>query len=112
MEEPIQYKAYSVHNFRKIPQVQTYLTEEECFEIEVVGRVLPFKVNNYVVNCLINWENFRNDPMLILTFPQKEMLDTEDFLTVAKAIKSGANKTEMQEIVNEIRLSLNPHPAG
>ncbi|MEZ5058777.1 MAG: hypothetical protein R2879_17210 [Saprospiraceae bacterium] len=112
MEEPIQYKAYSVHNFRKIPQVQTYLTEEECFEIEVVGRVLPFKVNNYVVDCLINWENFRNDPMFILTFPQKEMLDTEDFLTVAKAIKSGANKTEMQEIVNEIRLSLNPHPAG
>jgi L-lysine 2,3-aminomutase len=112
MVEPTKYQAFSVHNFRKIPQVQEYLTEEECFEIEVVGKVLPFKVNNYVVDCLINWDNFRDDPMFILTFPQKEMLEEDDFEKVAAAVKAKVSKPELQKIVNQIRLDLNPHPAG
>ena len=53
----MKYKSYSLHNFREIPQLKN-LTEEQKFTIEVVGNVLPFKTSSYVVDELIDWNNF------------------------------------------------------
>tara|TARA_Y100000782_G_C10183874_1_gene265328 strand:+ start:1661 stop:3019 length:1359 start_codon:yes stop_codon:yes gene_type:complete len=106
------YRTYGVNNFRKIEQVEQYLSEEQKFSIEVVGNVLPFKVNNYVVNELIDWEKVPNDPIYVLTFPQKDMLQPEHFDKVATALKSDLSKEEFKAIVNEVRMELNPHPAG
>jgi KamA family protein len=106
-----EFKSFSLHNFRTISQME-YLTEEQKFNIEVVGTVLPFKTNNYVVDELIDWTNFEKDPFFILNFPQKEMLDQTSFNTVARLLKSGAPKKEVQEAVRKIRLKLNPNPAG
>jgi KamA family protein len=106
-----EYKSFALHNFRAIPQME-YLTEEQKFNIEVVGTVLPFKTNNYVVDELIDWNNFEKDPFFILNFPQKEMLDEASFNAVANVLKSGASKKEIQEVVRKIRLKLNPNPAG
>lgn len=106
-----EYKSFSLHNFREIPQME-YLSEEQKFDIEVVGTVLPFKTNNYVVDELIDWSNFEKDPFFILNFPQKEMLDTASFNKVATLLKSDAAKKEIQEEVRRIRLKLNPNPAG
>ena len=47
-------KSYTLSNFRQLPQIQQ-LSEEKQFEMEVVGNVLPFKANNYVVEQLIDW---------------------------------------------------------
>ena len=55
-------KSYTLANFRTLPQVQN-LSEETQFEMEVVGNVLPFKANNYVVEQLINWNNIPIFPM-------------------------------------------------
>ncbi len=107
----ITYKAYSLHNFSSIPEMQL-LSEEELFEIEVVGNVLPFKVNNYVIDELINWDNYRNDSMFRLTFPQKEMLSEAHFNKMAAALRRTSEKQELKAVANEIRLQLNPHPAG
>jgi len=104
------YRAYNVRNFRTIPQMQ-YLSEHEKMAIEVVGRVLPFKANNYVVNELINWDNYENDPIYKLTFPQKEMLEVENFHMISDLLKKG-NTEELRREINEIRRQLNPHPDG
>jgi KamA family protein len=88
------------------------LTEEQKFNIEVVGTVLPFKTNNYVVDELINWERFENDPFFILNFPQKEMLEEKSFNTIAKLLKGNAEKSIVQNEVSKIRLKLNPNPDG
>lgn len=106
-----EYKSFSLHNFRDIPQME-YLSEEQKFNIEVVGTVLPFKTNNYVVDELIDWQNVEKDPFFILNFPQKEMLDETSFNAVAAVLKSGAPKKEVQKVVRKIRLRLNPNPAG
>src|SRR5690606_18209634 len=106
------YKAYSNHNFRTIPQVERFLSEDEKNAIDVVGTVLPFKVNTYVLDELIQWENVPNDPIFTLTFPQKEMLQPRHFEMVDQALKSGMPKNELKQLVNKIRLQLNPHPAG
>ncbi|MEL7120077.1 MAG: lysine 2,3-aminomutase [Bacteroidota bacterium] len=106
------YQAFTLRNFRNIPQISNHLTEEEKFSIEVVGNVLPFKANNYVVDQLIDWENYQVDPIYILTFPQKDMLQEAHYEEVAAALKAGASKAEMKLIANKIRMELNPHPAG
>ncbi len=106
------YQAFTLRNFRSIPQIDQYLSEEERFAIEVVGNVLPFKANNYVVDQLINWDSYKEDPIYILTFPQKDMLEKDHFDEMAMAIKGGASKSELKLVANKIRLELNPHPAG
>ena len=104
-------QSYTLSNFRNLPQIQK-LSEEQKFEMEVVGNVLPFKANNYVVEQLIDWNNIPNDPTFVLTFPQKEMLKPKHFEKMATFLKKDPEKKEINEVANEIRLELNPHPAG
>ncbi|MFB5610283.1 MAG: KamA family radical SAM protein [Nitrosopumilaceae archaeon] len=104
-------QSYTLANFRTLPQIQK-LSEERQFEMEVVGNVLPFKANNYVVEQLIDWNNIPNDPMFVLTFPQKGMLKPKHFEQMANTLREGADKKRIAEVANEIRLQLNPHPAG
>lgn len=105
-------KVYSLHNFCKIPQVQTYLSNYDKHIIKVTGNVLPFKVNNYVIDELIDWENFQNDPIYKLTFPQKGMLSDKHFAQMESALNNDLSKPDLRLIANSIRLELNPHPAG
>lgn len=105
------YQAINLHNFEKLPQIQT-LPDEIIHDIHVVGRVLPFKSNRYVVDHLINWDDALSDGMFRLTFPQRGMLSPADFDRMAAAIDSGKNARELKVIADEIRMTLNPHPAG
>jgi len=111
VNETTSIKSYTLINFRKIPQIQQ-MSEETQFQMEVVGNVLPFKTNNYVVEQLIDWDNIPNDPMYVLTFPQKGMLIPEHYDKMASTLRSGADKKEIARVANDIRLQLNPHPAG
>ncbi len=104
-------KTYTLSNFRDLPQIQE-MSSEKQFEMEVVGNVLPFKTNNYVVEQLIDWNNIPKDPMFVLTFPQKHMLLPNHYAQMASTLKEGADRKKIQEVANEIRLQLNPHPAG
>lgn len=107
----MKYKSYSLSNYHEIPQIDK-LTFEQRYAIEVVGNVLPFKVNNYVLNELINWSDVQNDPIYKLTFPQTEMLSATHFMEVATVLFKNVSKDEIKKKVNEIRLQLNPHPAN
>ena len=105
------FKTYSSANFQKIPQISR-IGKKLFHDIKVVSKVLPFKVNNYVIDELIDWDNFRDDPIFKLTFPQKDMLTQRDFQMVENALIDKTDKNTLNNIVNEIRLSLNPNPAG
>ncbi len=111
IEESPRIKTYTLGNFRDLPQIQK-LSEDKQFEMEVVGNVLPFKTNNYVIEQLTDWNNVPQDPMFVLTFPQKGMLIPEHYNKMASVLKRKADRKEIQEVANEIRLKLNPHPAG
>lgn len=105
------YKAYTRDNVHTLPQYQR-LSPELQFDIQVVSAVLPFRVNSYVVDELIDWRHVPEDPMYQLTFPQRGMLAARDYAEVAALIKKDAPKDKVQAVVNKIRLRLNPHPAG
>src|SRR5690625_1341816 len=82
------YKHYTVSNFETIPQVKR-LPKDVIFSIKVVAQVFPFKVNQYVLDELIDWNNIPEDPIFRLTFPQKEMLRPHHFSRVAKLLEAG-----------------------
>ncbi|MBN2105326.1 lysine 2,3-aminomutase [bacterium] len=108
----IKYQAITLRNFKTIPQVQK-LTGEQIFAIEVVGSVLPFKTNNYIVEHLIDWENIPDDPIYILNFPQKGMLKPHHFNRMADLIHNRTTTSEeIRKAAHEIRMELNPNPDG
>ncbi|HSH02835.1 MAG TPA: lysine 2,3-aminomutase, partial [Anaerolineae bacterium] len=106
----MKYKPITLANFRKVGEVSR-LSEREKWAIEVVGRVLPFRTNNYIVNELIDWERVPDDPIFRLTFPQRGMLREGDWARMAAGLGQGMSEGEVAEVANEIRWGLNPHPA-
>jgi KamA family protein len=111
MISPRKMKFYGIRDLDSIPQIQN-LPEDQRFAIKVVSTVLPFRVNNYVIDELIDWDNIPNDPMFQLTFMQKDMLTDNQFERVADILLNDGNDIEIKNVVEEIRLELNPHPAG
>lgn len=109
IDEP--YEAITLRNFETLPELQR-LPAELREAIQVVGQVLPFKSNRYVVDHLIDWDQVPDDPMFRLTFPQREMLQPEHYEQIASLLKKGADKHVLKSAADEIRLTLNPHPAG
>lgn len=82
------------------------------FDMQVVSTVLPFRVNQYVIDELIDWERVPDDPIFQLTFPQRGMLEAHHFDLIADLLRGGAEPALMQEAVAQVRAELNPHPAG
>ncbi len=111
MISPRKMKFYNLRNIQQIPQIKK-LSKEQLFSLNVVGNVLPFRTNNYVVEELIDWNNIPADPIYQLTFMQKEMLTENQFDRMADALKEKAPPGKIKEIADEIRLELNPHPSG
>lgn len=107
----MKYKAYTIRNFRTIPQMKA-IPESTKKEMEIVARVLPFKSNSYVVEQLINWDNYEQDPIFKLTFPVKEMLSESHFLEIEQAVNAGMPEDELRTLCDRIKMELNPHPAG
>lgn len=105
------FTVYTERQLDRIGPLQK-LTEEQRLEMRVVANVLPFRVNQYVIDELIDWNNIPADPIFQLTFPQRGMLEPEDFERMADALRGGAERAEIQAIAREIREKLNPHPAG
>jgi len=79
--------------------------------VEVLSQVLPFRTNSYVAD-LVDWDAVPDDPIFQLTFPQREMLEPEAYERVASLLRAGAAAPEIRIAADEIRLEMNPHPAG
>lgn len=94
-----------------IPQLAR-LSAAVRHEMRVVSSVLPFRVNDYVVDELIDWDRVPNDPMFRLVFPQREMLEPDDFDVIDRLLRAGAPAQQVTAAVRAIQQRLNPHPAG
>ena len=105
------FKVYTEKHLDQISQLDS-LPSQLRHDIRVVARILPFRVNQYVLDTLIDWDDAETDPMFLLTFPQKDMLEPAAFNRMAKLIKSGADTKTIHALATQIRQELNPHPAG
>ncbi|WP_428102186.1 KamA family radical SAM protein [Candidatus Rariloculus sp.] len=104
------FQAYTQQHLSALPQLAA-LSPEKRFEIEVVANVLPFRTNRYVAEQLIDWNRVPDDPIFRLVFPQREMLDPEDYAAMAGLLRKRSSRAEIAALANSIRAKLNPHPA-
>jgi KamA family protein len=88
------------------------LPPSEVEAIRTVSHVLPFAVNSYVVDQLIDWTRVPDDPIFQLTFPQREMLAPADFDRLHRLVRGNAPQPVIRQAALEIQLAMNPHPAG
>ena len=109
--EPRRFQVYTTRNIDEIPGLDR-MPAEERFAMKVVANVLPFRVNEYVVNELIDWSRAPDDPIYQLTIPQRGMLPPQSFDRMAGTLRAGADRWEVLRVAREIRATLNPHPAG
>ncbi len=108
---PRKYKVYTEKNVGQIPQLQA-LPRVELTALKAVATVLPFRVNEYVLERLIDWNDVPDDPIFQLTIPQRGMLAPDDFERMYRLVRSGAPEDEIKVAARRIQMSLNPHPAG
>jgi len=104
------FRVYTLRDLASAPLADR-LSAEQLSTIRVVGHVLPFRVNRYVVNELIDWDRIPDDPIFQLTFPQRGMLSARQFRRMSQAI-GRVSATELRAIAGAIRRELNPHPEG
>ncbi|GGS73144.1 KamA family radical SAM protein [Planobispora rosea] len=105
------FRAYTAKHLNDLLE-RAGLPEEERLRIRAVATVLPFRTNAYVVDQLIDWSAVPEDPIYRLVFPQADMLPEADVTRLAGLLQSGAPNAQIQAIATEIRMRLNPHPAG
>jgi KamA family protein len=109
--ETTRFQPITLANISKAPQ-WAMLDDELREAVQVVGQVLPFRTNSYVMDELIDWSRVPDDPIFQLVFPQPGMLSEENYRAVADRMAAGASPKELKGLVSEIRAELNPHPAG
>ncbi|MDF5718153.1 MAG: hypothetical protein PUP93_30880 [Rhizonema sp. NSF051] len=107
---PKKIELYEIKDLDRLTQLQKLSTADRL-AMKAVAQVLPFRVNNYVVEELIDWEKVPDDPIFRLTFPQKEMLAPESLDKVVWHLQNSTLE-DLRQVVNTIRSQLNPHPGG
>ncbi|HEY1569402.1 MAG TPA: hypothetical protein VGF68_20400 [Solirubrobacteraceae bacterium] len=108
--DPHTIRYYTLRDLDRPPLAQR-LSPALRETIRVVGHVLPFRVNSYVVDQLIDWDAVPDDPIFRLTFPQAGMLDPEARAQMAQTLARG-RPAEVRAVADRIRRTLNPHPSG
>ncbi len=104
-------KFYTLKDLDSISQISK-LPKDILFSLKLAARVFPFRVNQYVLNELIDWENIPDDPMFRLVFPMQEMFLPHHFHSIKNAVTKDLPRNEIKKIVQEIHFELNPHPDG
>ena len=105
------FRVFTRRDLEQIPQLRGF-GNDELLAMRAVASVLPFRVNEYVLDELIDWDRVPDDPIFQLTFPQPGMLPQEDLGRVIDLLRSGADDAAVQLEARRIQRTLNPHPAG
>jgi KamA family protein len=105
------FKPYTTKSFVASPHWHR-LPYELQEALMVVSRVLPFRVNEYVLRNLIDWNKVPDDPMFRLTFPHRDMLKPEEYEQLRDLSLEKKDEAATAKLVEQIRYRMNPHPAG
>lgn len=109
--KPAKYRVFTRNDLAAIPQLNR-LSPDVRLSMQAVASVLPFRVNNYVIENLIRWDNVPDDPIFQLTFPQPGMLEPGDLRRLRTLLEKGVAPDKIAALARDIQDRLNPHPAG
>jgi len=108
---PAKFKPYTRQTIRQARQWQ-WLSPEQQEAVELISHVLPFRTNQYVLDQLIDWNNIPDDPIYRLVFPHRDMLPAHEYWQLRDLLLVRKDEAAAQQLVRQIRLRMNPHPAG
>lgn len=108
---PSKFKPYTRQTIHLARQWQ-WMTPELQEAVQVVSHVLPFRVNAYVLEELIDWDKVPDDPIYRLTFPHRDMLPSNEYEQLRELVLYKKDETAIAKLVHGIRMRMNPHPAG
>ncbi|MEX5745134.1 KamA family radical SAM protein [Massilia sp. X63] len=108
---PSKFKPYTRQTIHTARQWQ-WLTPELQEAVQVVSHVLPFRVNAYVLEELIDWDKVPDDPIYRLTFPHRDMLPSNEYAQLRDLVLYKKDEAAIARLVHGIRMRMNPHPAG
>jgi L-lysine 2,3-aminomutase len=109
--ETERFRAYGPRHVDEIAS-RFGISETVARSIKSLAAVLPFRVNEYVLSHLVDWDDIPNDPIFQMVFPQSGMLRAEDEQRLARLVDDPGAKKELRLAVQQIRGGLNPHPSG
>lgn len=104
----MKFISYTARSFKKT-EYYTKLPEAERETFDVLANVFHFKVNEYVLSHLIDWENIPDDPIYRLIFPRKEMLAQPDFDLLKGLIKAGVGQEGLMPYIQQAKQHVSPH---
>ena len=110
MAEP-KYRIFTRQDIDRIPQLRQ-LPESHRRAMKAVSAVLPFRVNSYVVERLIDWSAVPDDPIYKLVFPQPGMLPPPHLTLLVDLVREGASEEVVAAEARRIQGSLNAQPGG
>lgn len=109
MDPRPRYRPIGLQQLPQLPQLE-HLSPELRLGIVAAASVLPFRVNTYVVEELIDWDDPLSDPMFRQVFPQPGMLDPPDLAALIELIQGGGSPLQIEARARQIRARMNPHP--
>ncbi|MCG6949461.1 MAG: lysine 2,3-aminomutase [Acidobacteria bacterium] len=105
------FRAYGRRHIDRLPEMR-HLSTEQRIALKTASTVLPFRVNQYVLRELIDWDDIPNDPIYQLTFPQAGMLERADFLRLEDLVVRGEEGERLHRLVRDIHVRMHPNPSG
>jgi KamA family protein len=108
---PAKFKPYTRQSIATARQWQR-LSPELQEAVQVVSHVLPFRTNAYVMEQLIDWDRVPDDPIYRLTFPHRDMLPAQEYEVLRDLVLVKKDDAATARLVRDIRMRMNPHPAG
>jgi len=109
--DPPRFRAFGRRHIDLLPQMR-HLSMEQRTALKAASAVLPFRVNEYVLRELIDWDDIPNDPIYQLTFPQAGMLDRADFRRLEDMVVRGEEGECLRRLAQGIHMRRNPNPAA
>ena len=94
-----------------LPQLEG-ISRDQRIALKAASAVVPFRVNDYILDELIDWDDIPADPIYQLTFPQAGMLDHSEFVRMQDLVVSGADRAQVERSARGIQMRMNPHPGG
>lgn len=108
---PPKFKPYTRQSIVNARQWQ-WMSPELQEAVQVVSHVLPFRTNEYVMDQLIDWNNIPDDPIYRLVFPHRDMLSAPEYEQLRDLVLYKKDAAATAKLVHQIRMRMNPHPAG
>ena len=105
------FRAFGRRHIDRLP-VFGRLSREQVLALKAVSAVLPFRVNEYVLDELVDWSDIPSDPMYQLVVPQAGMLARDDFNRMRDLVLADASEETIKAAARSIQMRMNPHPSG